>query len=125
MNDLFIYLNFYEFINDIDYINLLCTSKEYYKLLDENMYKAILYNKFSEKFINKAKTIILSWKDCYLRIKDFEFSVRKYSYDLWKEDEYIAFWKIKYKPVTREDIYRNYYKNYQKNINKSISYLYI
>lgn len=123
MNDLFIYLNFYEYINDIDYINLLRTSKQYYNLLDDNMYRAILYNKFSEKFINKAKSIIISWKDCYLRVKDFEVSVTKYSYDLWKEDEYIAFWKIKYKPVTHENIYRNYYKNYQNN--KSISYLYI
>lgn len=42
--DLIIELNLYEYFKDNDYINLLSTNKEYYKLLNDNIYKHILYN---------------------------------------------------------------------------------
>ena len=108
-------LNFYQYLNDSDYINLLCTNKLYNTLLNDITYKYILYHKFSKNFINKAKTIIISWKDCYLRIKYFEELIVKYSYDLWIEDEYFAYWNYKKeykKRLNRDEIYRLYYKKY-------------
>ena len=106
-------IDFYNYVNDVDYINLLSINKEYYKLLlDDNIYKLILYSKFSKKFIDNAKEIIISWKDCYLRIKKFEDLIVNYSYDLWCEEEYFAFWKFKYRPITHSEVYRNYYRNY-------------
>ena len=36
----------------------------------------------------------------------------KYSCDLWCEEEYFAFWKFKYRPITHSEVYRNYYRNY-------------
>ena len=90
-------INFYNYVSDEDYINLLSTNKEYYKLLsDDNTYKLILRNKFSLNFIYKAQNIIISWKDCYHRIKIFENLSSKYPFKLWSEDDYFAFWKIKY-----------------------------
>jgi len=92
-------INFYNYVNDEDYINLLSTNKEYYKLLNDDSYRLILKKKFSKKFVDKAKQIIISWKDCYFRIKRFEDLIVKYSCDLWCEDDYFAFWKFKYKPI--------------------------
>lgn len=95
-------IDFYNYINDEDYINLLITNKEYYKLLlDDNTFRLILYNKFSKNFVDKAKQIIISWKDCYHRIKTFENLSSKYSIKLWSEDDYFAFWKFKYKPILK------------------------
>ena len=102
--DIIIQVDFYNYINDEDYINLLSTNKEYNKLLlDDNTYKLILYSKFSKNFVDKVKKIIISWKDCYKRIKRFEDLIVKYSYDLWCEEEYFAFWKLKYRPITHSE----------------------
>ena len=93
--DIITQIDFYNYINDIDYINLLSTNKDYYKLLlDDNTYRLILYSKFSEKFVDNAKQIIISWKDCYKKIKRFEYLIIKYSHDLWCEEDYFAFWKF-------------------------------
>ena len=112
--DIITQINFYDYVNDKDYINLLSTNKEYYKLLDDNTYKLILYSKFSQNFVDKAKQIIISWKDCYKRIIRFEYLIVKYSCDLWCEDEYFEFWKLKYRPITHSEVYRNYYRNYYR-----------
>ena len=54
--DIITQVDFYNYVNDEDYINLLSTNKEYHKLLlDDNTYKLILYSKFSKKFVDKAK----------------------------------------------------------------------
>ena len=98
--DIITQINFYNYINDEDYINILSTNKQYYKLLlDDNTYKLILYNKFSKNFVDKAKPIILCWKDCYIRIKRFEYLTIKYSTSLWCEEDYFKFWKFKYKLI--------------------------
>ena len=111
--DIIIQVDFYNYINDEDYINLLSTNKEYNKLLlDDNTYKLILYSKFSKNFVDKAKQIIISWKDCYKKIKRFEHLSIKYSYDLWLEEEYFAFWKFKYRPIRYSEVYTNNYRNY-------------
>ena len=102
MIDIITQINFYDYLNDEDYINLLLTNKEYRSLLlDDNTYKLILYSKFSQKFVDNAKQIIISWKDCYLRIKNFENLILHYSSDLWSEEEYFLFWKLKYKPINQ------------------------
>jgi len=107
-------VDFYNYVNDEYYINLLSINKEYHKLLlDDNTYRLILYSKFSKNFVDNAKQIIISWKDCYKRIKRFEDSVVKYSCDLWCEEEYIAFWKFQYRPITHSEVYRNYYNKYK------------
>jgi len=96
--DIITQINFYNYVNDKDYINLLSTNKVYHKLLlDDNTYKLILCIKFSIKFVDKAKQIIISWKDCYLRIKNFENFILKHSYNLWHEEDYFAYWKLKYR----------------------------
>ena len=104
-------------IEVMKYYNMLCNQSEtkqvYHKLLlDDNTYKLILYSKFSKKFVDKAKQIIISWKDCYRRIKRFEDLIVKYSCDLWCEEEFFAFWKFKYRPIIHSEVYRNYYRNY-------------
>lgn len=105
--DIITQVDFYNYVNDEDYINLLSTNKEYHELLlDDNTYKLILYSKFSKKFVDKAKQIIISWKDCYKRIKRFEDLIVKYSCDLWCEDDYFAFWKFKYKPIKDRILYK-------------------
>ena len=111
--DIITQIDFYNYLNDEDYINLLITNKQYHKLLlDDNIYKLILYSKFSKKFVDNAKQIISSWKDCYLRIKKFENLILDNSCDLWREEEYFAFWKFKYRPIMQSEVYRNYYRNY-------------
>lgn len=106
--DIIIQIDFYNYVNDEDYINLISINKEYYNLLlDDNTYKLILCSKFSKNFVDKAKQIIISWKDCYKRIKRFENLIVKYSCDLWCEEEYFAFWKLKYRPITHSEVYRN------------------
>jgi hypothetical protein len=111
--DIITQVDFYNYVNDEDYINLLSTNKDYHKLLlDDNTYRLILYSKFSYNFVDKAKQIIISWKDCYKRIKRFEDLAIKYSTNLWCEEDYFAFWKLKYRPITHSEVYRNYYRNY-------------
>uniref|UniRef100_A0A6C0LED2 Uncharacterized protein n=1 Tax=viral metagenome TaxID=1070528 RepID=A0A6C0LED2_9ZZZZ len=111
--DIITQLDFYNYVNDEDYINLLRTNKEYNKLLlDDNTYKLILYIKFSMNFVDKAKQIIFSWKDCYLRIKKFEHLTVKYSFNLWCEEDYFVYWKFKNIPITTSEVYKNYYRNY-------------
>lgn len=106
-------VDFYNYVNDKDYINLLSTNNEYHKiLLDDNTYKLILYSKFSKEFVDKAKHIIISWKDCYIRIKRFENLTIKYSCDLWLEEEYFAYWKLKNRTIINSEVYKNYYRNY-------------
>ena len=113
MMDIITQVDFYNYVSDEDYINLLSTNKDYHKLLlDDNTYRLILYSKFSKNFVDKAKQIIISWKDCYKRIKRYEDLIVKYSCDLWCEEEYFAFWKFKYRPITHSEVYRNYYRNY-------------
>jgi hypothetical protein len=100
MMDIITHIDFYNYVNDKDYINILCTNKEYNKLLlDDNTYRLILYSKFSKKFVNEAKKIIISWKDCYFKIKRFEYLTIKYSANLLYEEEYFSFWKFKYRPI--------------------------
>ena len=42
-------VDFYNYVNDEYYINLLSINKEYHKLLlDDNTYRLILYSKFSK-----------------------------------------------------------------------------
>ena len=113
--DIIFTLNFYNYLND-NYINLLCINKHYYKLLDDNIYKLILSKKFSNNFIDKVKLIIITWKDCYIRIKKFEYLTLKYSYNIWSEEDYFCYWKCKYKNLEYRDIYSYYYNNYNKKI---------
>lgn len=116
--DTIVQLNFYDYLNDVNYINLLSTKSEYYKLLDDKIYKILLYNKFSENFINRAKHIIISWKGCYLRIKMFENNMLKYTNNnLWVEDNYFEFWKFKYRTIKQNELYSSYYRNYYNYYN--------
>ena len=101
MIDIITQIDFYNYVNDEDYIKLLSTNKEYYNLLsDDNIFKLILCSKFSKKFVNEAKQIIITWRDCYIRIKRFEYLIIKYSSNLWSEEQYILFWKFKYTAIT-------------------------
>ena len=116
--DIIITLNFYNYLNDIDYLNLLITNKQYYYLLNEDIYKNIIQKKFSIEFIDKVRNLIYSWKDCYIRIRRFEQLMLKYNNDLWYEQQYFNYWEVLnnlYKNSSRDEIYRNYYRNYYKN----------
>ena len=86
-------LNFYDYLFDPYFINMCNTRKELNSLLDETVYYNLLLRKFSEKFVTKAKPIIISWKDCYSRIIKFELLVIKYNYDLWTENDYFKYWE--------------------------------
>lgn len=116
--DIIITLNFYNYLNDIDYLNLLITNKQYYYLLNEDIYKNIIQKKFSIEFIDKVRNLIYSWKDCYIRIRRFEQLMLKYNNDLCYEQQYFNYWEVLnnlYKNSSRDEIYRNYYINYYKN----------
>jgi hypothetical protein len=62
---------------------------------NDNIFKHYLVTKFSNKFINISKYIIISYYDCYVRIHDFEKCLKKYGYELWDESIYYVFWKSK------------------------------
>ena len=90
-------LNFYQYLNDDCYINLLSTNKLMNSILNENdnysVYRILLYAKFSKEFVDKAQSIIINWKDCYFRIRHFEYLMNKYHYELWCENTYYSYWK--------------------------------
>lgn len=107
-------LNFYNYLNDIDYLNCCYTCKEMLLTINENIYYNLLKNKFSEKFVNDAKFIINTWEECYYRVLYFEYLMIRYSCELWTEKEYILYWKnCNCNLSNRDMIYRNYYKNYK------------
>tara|TARA_B110001450_G_scaffold221352_1_gene217341 strand:- start:19371 stop:19673 length:303 start_codon:yes stop_codon:yes gene_type:complete len=96
--DVLIQLNFYTYLKLNDYINLLLTNKIYYNNYNnDSIYKYYLKRKFSENFIEKAKPIIISYYDCFHRISIFENIVIKEGFELWEEDIYYLFWKVKYR----------------------------
>lgn len=96
--DYIIQLNFYNYLDYKDYRNLLQTNKKYYYNSNYNndlIYKYYLLNKFSDKFIEMAKSIIISYYDCLVRIETFENTLKNLGYELWKEDVYFMYWKAK------------------------------
>jgi hypothetical protein len=105
IDDLII-LNFFYFLTENDYVNLLMTCKYYYNdyvcINRDNIYKYYLRNKFSKKFENVARPIIISYRDCFARIKILEDKINylnkynsSYEYKYWDEDAYYLFWKFK------------------------------
>ena len=95
--DYAIQLNYYEYLNYFDYTNLLMTTKKFYynyQYNNDNIYKLYLEDKFSKQFIIKAKPIIISYYDCFLRIVNFEKFALSLQLDLWNEETYYAFWKL-------------------------------
>lgn len=118
MIDNIVSLNLYNYLKDDDYLSLFKTRKEFYSLLDDNIYRILLTNKFSVDFVKDVRPIIISWKDCYTRIKIFESTIDKMYYPRWNHNDYNLYWNyIKKKRnhiCNRDKLYRNYYKN--KNI---------
>lgn len=114
-------LNFYNYLKDDDYFSLFKTRKEFYSLLDDNIYRILLINKFSTDFVKDVRPIIISWKDCYTRIKIFENTLDKMDCPRWNHYDYNVYWNyIKKKRnliYNRDKLYRNYYSNYYKNKN--------
>lgn len=118
--DIIVSLNFYNYLSDVDYINLLITCKDYFCLINDDLYRNIIQSKFSKKFTINAKSIIINWKDCYNRIKRFEYLTSKYNVDLWCENDYYAYWKYIKKKLSREEFYRQAYANSYLNIKNII-----
>ena len=130
-------LNFYDYLNDDCYINSLLTNKLMYSILNENnysVYRILLYSKFSREFVDRAQTIIINWKDCYFRIRHFEYLMNKYHNELWCEYSYYTYWdylekikkleneknekkenKLQFSHRDYVNCYRRYYANYYKN----------
>ena len=119
MIDNIISLNFYNYLKEDDYLSLFKTRKEFYSLLDDNIYRILLINKFSTDFVKDVRPIIISWKDCYTRIKIFENTLDKMDCPRWNYCDYNVYWNyIKKKRnliCNRDKLYRNYYNNYYKN----------
>ena len=95
--DIIIQFNFNEYLNYYDYTKLLLTCREFYynKYYNSDIiYKKYLENKFSKEFVIKAKPIIISYYDCFLRIINFEKYIISLNGELWDEKIYYAFWKI-------------------------------
>lgn len=100
--DYIIELNFYNYLNYFDYTNLLCVCKKYYNnilLNHDNIYKEYLVKKFSVNFVEIVYPIIISYYDCFKRIVNFENTIQKMGYELWEEDIYYLFWKVKYQLI--------------------------
>lgn len=98
MLELIIDLNYYEYLKDLyEYLNLIKTSKFLYLNYNKDyIYKFFLEKKFSSLFTKTANQIIISYKDCYIRIIIFENILKKNGYELWDENIYYLFWKNKY-----------------------------
>ena len=96
--DYIIQLNFYTYIDSIkDYINFISINKNIYENYNYDIvYKCYLERKFSKLFTETASLIIISYKDCCIRIKYFENMLKESGYQLWDENIYYLFWKCKY-----------------------------
>ena len=92
MIDNIVSLNLYNYLKDDDYLSLFKTRKEFYSLLDDNIYRILLTNKFSVDFVKDVRPIIISWKDCYTRIKIFESTIDKMYYPRWNHNDYNLYW---------------------------------
>ena len=68
------------------YVNWLCYT----------IYKYYLERKFSKLFTETASLIIISYRDCFIRINIFENIMKDNGYELWDENIYYLFWKGKY-----------------------------
>ncbi len=60
------------------------------------IYKYYLERKFSKLFTETASLIIISYRDCYIRINIFENIMKGNGFELWDENIYYLFWKGKY-----------------------------
>ena len=87
-------LNIYNYLFE-DYINFCLINKKYYINLTEKFFKWILQKKFSIKFTLIVSSQIISWKDCYFRIINFEKHIIKYNIPLWTQDDYFKYWRYK------------------------------
>ena len=98
MLEIIIDLNFYEYLINIeDYLTLIQVSRFLYLYYNNDyIYRYFLEKKFSTLFTDTASLIIISYKDCFIRIKIFETILKKNGYELWDENIYYLFWKNKY-----------------------------
>ena len=95
--DNIITLNFYNYCNYINYNNLLKTCKYYYYdnniINNDNIYKYYIINKFSIEFALCANLFIDSFKDCFIKIINFENKLYSMNLEPWNEELYYIFWK--------------------------------
>jgi len=96
--DYVIQLNFYNYLHSLkDYINLISINKLSYKNYNyDTIYKYYLERKFSKLFTETASLIVISYRDCFIRINIFENIMKDNGYELWDENIYYLFWKGKY-----------------------------
>lgn len=96
--DYVIQLNFYNYLYNLkDYINLILINKLSYKNYNYDIiYKYYLERKFSKFFTESASLIVISYRDCFIRINIFENIMKDNGYELWDENIYYLFWKGKY-----------------------------
>lgn len=80
-----------------NYINLISINKLSYKNYNyHTIYKYYLERKFSKLFTETASLIVISYRDCLIRINIFENIMKDNGYELWDENIYYLFWKGKY-----------------------------
>lgn len=92
--DIVIQLNFYNYLNFQDYVTLISINKYFYNFINEYIYKYYIENKFSINFTKILTPYMLSYKDSFKRIIEFEKKLYKNNHPLWKEYEYII-WNTK------------------------------
>ena len=73
----------------IDYINLISINKLSYKNYNyDTIYKYYLERKFSKLFTETASLIVISYRDCFIRINIFENIMKDNGYLFWKGKYY-------------------------------------
>ena len=92
--DVVIQLNFYNYLNYQDYVTLISINKYFNNFINEHIYKYYIERKFSINFIKILEPYMVSYKDSFERIIEFEKKLYKKKYSIWKEQDYII-WNTK------------------------------
>jgi len=91
-------LNFYKYIDILDFNSLCSINRNLYKyyINNESIWKYYSIHKFSQEYWEKASLQPrIPWKDALINIINFENKVIKIGSPLWKEEDYFFFWKVK------------------------------
>ena len=73
----------------IDYINLISINKLSYKNYNyDTIYKYYLERKISKLFTETTSLIVISYRDCFIRINIFENIMKDNGYLFWKGKYY-------------------------------------
>ena len=92
-----ILLNFYTYIDILDFIKLCSINKNLHQYInDESIWKYYSIHKFSKEYWEKASLQPrIPWKKALINIFIFDNKLINIGSSIWKEEDYYLFWKVK------------------------------